>query len=534
MRVLLFFLLTFVCASVSAEDFYWTVLNGAPYAPDNYPSADAACQAEYYNYFQMFVKYNIATATPYEAPYPTIDQQSPDSVAYLCPVTLTFNNGQPATPGGAILLRHGTGCPDGQAYNPQSGKCEAPTDDQDRKEEGDQSDGLAGNGSGGVVSGVVVSCDGVVTIGNPINAGAGNKFQTEKDYQDTDGELRFVRYYNGKSGQWRHSYAASLFSDPAALVLTFEDGHSSLFSLSNGVATAEATERGSLTQINSQWVYNSPANEQLTFDVQGRLIRWQQANGLAQTLTYVVATNGDVTATVTDSRGHTFQFTETRGHAPKSFTAITSGGTFTYNAAGQLTTVTRSWLGHTATRTYLYEDTRNVSWLTGIIDERGVRYATWAYDAQGRAVSSQHASGAEKVTLTYNTDGSTTATNALGNTTVYQYQVIQGVKRVTAIQGSPAQGCPASNSSYTYYPNGQVQTKTDALGNITTFTYDTLGRELTRVEAKGTPQERTTTTTWWDATHFLPKTVTTPDRVTTYTYDTQGRLQSTSVHSIKG
>jgi len=67
---------------------------------------------------------------------------------------------------------------------------------------------------------------------------------------------------------------------------------------------------------------------------------------------------------------------------------------------------------------------------------------------------------------------------------------------------------------------------------VTAYEYDTLGRETKRVEAQGTPQERTITTTW-DITRFLPLTVTTSDRVTTYTYDTQGRLLSTSVHAIK-
>jgi YD repeat-containing protein len=56
---------------------------------------------------------------------------------------------------------------------------------------------------------------------------------------------------------------------------------------------------------------------------------------------------------------------------------------------------------------------------------------------------------------------------------------------------------------------------------------------LTKVEAQGTPQERTTTTTWDTTWSYLPKTVTTPDNTTTYAYDGQGRLLSTTVHSTK-
>jgi YD repeat-containing protein len=110
----------------------------------------------------------------------------------------------------------------------------------------------------------------------------------------------------------------------------------------------------------------------------------------------------------------------------------------------------------------------------------------------------------------------------------YRYQVIQGIKHITSIEGETAAGCPASNSSYTYNAIGQVATKTDALGHITAYTYDTLGRETQRVEAQGTPQARTTTTTWHGSS-FLLETVTTSDRVTTYTYDDKNRLLSTNM-----
>jgi YD repeat-containing protein len=207
---------------------------------------------------------------------------------------------------------------------------------------------------------------------------------------------------------------------------------------------------------------------------------------------------------------------------------------YTYlNGFRLLTGATYSQGGKQWSRQYLYEDAAYPAALTGITDERGVRYATWHYDAQGRAISSEHANGAEKVTLTYNDDGSTTVTNALGHAVTYRYQVIQGIKHITSIEGEPAAGCPASNSSYTYNTIGQVATRTDALGHITAYTYDTLGRETQRVEAQGTPQARTTTTTW-HGTSFLPETVTTADRVTTYTYDTQNRLLSTSTHAAQG
>ena len=82
-----------------------------------------------------------------------------------------------------------------------------------------------------------------------------------------------------------------------------------------------------------------------------------------------------------------------------------------YDAAGRLTSVNYP---DNAVRTYHYEDINFVHALTGITDENGDRFATWSYDGAGRANSSQHAGGAEAVTLYY---GSFSATANEGPTT---------------------------------------------------------------------------------------------------------------------
>ena len=377
----------------------------------------------------------------------------------------------------------------------------------------------------------------------------GNVFESETDYQDSDGELRFSRYYNSTNGSWTHTYQASIYTtDSSALVIIFDDGHSSLFTLNNGVATAEPSELGSMNQVNGQWVYTSPANEQFAFDASGRLVTWRQANGLAQTLTYATSVKGGVvviTTTVTDSRGHVLTYITSLSNSllaqlsagdltvAYTWTTTTDSATTSPHTIYQLTQVAATRAGYTGTRTYIYGDTRNPSWLTSLTDERGIAYASWAYDAQGRATSSQHAGGADVTTVTYNSDGTSTVSNALGHNVTYTYQVIQGVNRITHIAGEPAASCPASNSSYTYTANGQVQTMTDALGHVTAYTYDTQGREITRVEAQGTPQARTISTQWDTTWPYLRDSVTTVDHITTYSYDSQGRLLSTTMHDTK-
>ncbi len=198
---------------------------------------------------------------------------------------------------------------------------------------------------------------------------------------------------------------------------------------------------------------------------------------------------------------------------------------YVYNNTGQLLHADRVRSGQAESRTYHYDVPGKQALLSGITDERGVRVATWSYDDQGRAISSEQAGGTGKVQISYNADGSSTVTNELGKKTVYRYQVIQGVKHIVAVEGEPSANCPASNSTFTYNDRGQVLTQTDAKGFITTYSYNDRGLETTRTEASGTPQARTTTTTW-HATFNLPLTVTEGGQVTTYTYDTQGRQTS--------
>ncbi|MFC4763901.1 DUF6531 domain-containing protein [Dyella koreensis] len=498
-----------------------------------YAHADDACQAAYSDDVALIHQNTPGSSAytvnilPYQSPiFNAANSNPPKLMYYACTTSYQLiytANGHVEDLQFSHLIKgvqKDTPCPDGQIKNEFTGKCENPNEDQDRKEVGDPSD---------LPLGGVITC-----AGNPVSIASGNKFQVEKDFRDANGELAFERYYNGYSRAWTHSYGMTLAINGNTLLLTSDDGRSSIFTLTNGVPVGEPTEQGSLRQGNQQWIYTAADNTIYTFDAMGFLVRKQLADGRAQTITYTFQAPSKMKFTVTDSGGRTLQYVTSWYRGPLE--SLTTGGmTITYTTAGAtylITKAVKSWGDHTTTRSYVYEDANNLDLLTGIIDERGVRFATWHYDSQGRAISSEHANGAEKVSLAYQDDGSVVVTNALGHNVTYRYQVIQGIKRVTAIEGEPAAGCPASNSTYTYTARGQVETKTDALGTVTAYEYDTMGRETKRVEAKGTPQERTTTTTW-DATRFLPLTVTMPDRVTTYTYDDLGRQLSTSVHAIK-
>jgi RHS repeat-associated protein len=361
--------------------------------------------------------------------------------------------------------------------------------------------------------------------GNPINFAIGNKFQQDSDYEVYGNSLLdFARSYNSLDGLWRHSYSTHLriAEDGQSIALVMGHGRESFFTVSGNNVSPSSADIGVLSKTANGWQFLSGDNEHFTFDSTGRLSSWGDASGNTQQLVY-----SGSQISVTDHLGKSLTFTEDDKHQPLTLTANGVQITYSYNANNRLTAVNKTLGGQTTQRQFHYEDTRNNALLTGITDERGVRYATWSYDDLGRAISSEHANGAERIAIEYSSNGGASVTNELGKVANYQFQTILGVKRITAIDGETSANCANSNSSFTYDERGLLKTKADNKGNLTTYDYNARGLEVSRTEAAGTPQARTVTTEW-HPTLFKPVTVTEPARITTYTYDAQGRLLSKS------
>src|SRR5262249_37622420 len=138
--------------------------------------------------------------------------------------------------------------------------------------------------------------------------------------------------------------------------------------------------------------------------------------------------------------------------------------------------------------------------LTGLIDENGVRFSSWSYDAQGRATLSVHAGGADNTALVYSggtATSSTAITDAVNTVRTYGFQTVLSVVRKTSETRPAASGAGTVTSTSAYDANGNVASRTDFNGNTTTYAYD-LARNLetSRTEAAGTPQARTISTQW--------------------------------------
>ena len=162
-----------------------------------------------------------------------------------------------------------------------------------------------------------------------------------------------------------------------------------------------------------------------------------------------------------------------------------------YDAKGNLLTSTEDTIS--ATTTFTYEP--NFNQVTSIKDARD-NTTSIEYDTKGNPIQ---------------------ITDALSNITKMEYNSRGQVTKVTSGFGTALE----NNTLFGYYSNTlNLQTITDPLNNVTTFTYDDSGNILTSTDANNK-----TTTFEYDLMGRLTK-VTDPDtKVTQYQYDEAGNLK---------
>ena len=375
-------------------------------------------------------------------------------------------------------------------------------------------------------------------VGNPIHAGTGNKFQTETDLSaNASNGIRFVRYYNsfderaGALGSnWRHNYERRIevATDRRSASVIRGDGKTFTYTPSGTSWVTDLDVTATLTESTSGWSYQMTSGTVEQFDNTGQLLSITDAQGRTQTLSYDAA--GNLTS-VSDVYGRSLTFTYDAQNRITQMVTPDGNLQFSYDANNNLAQVTYP---DTTTRQYVYENTSFVHALTGIIDENNSRYATWSYDAQGRATSSEHAGGADRVTLVYNTDGTTTETEANGQVRTFHFTTMHGVMKVTQIDGGPCTSCGGTTRLANYDANGFMSSKTDQNGNVTNYVNNARGLQTNRTEAVGTPEERTVTTEW-HANYSLPTRITEPGKVTDFADDANGNLLSrTETDSANG
>ncbi len=375
----------------------------------------------------------------------------------------------------------------------------------------------------------------IAFTGNPINTATGNKFQTETDFVGgASTQLVLRRYYNSRDNGssafgagWRGDYTQSIAYSSSTATVKRADGRVDSFWKTTGGAwqtDADVTSQLSPTMnsanVQTGWQLITPDDSTELYNMNGQLVSTTTRAGLTTTLSYGA---GNLLTTVTGPFGHILSFSyNSSGHVSQVTTPDGGAIGYAYDAHNNLISVT--YPGN-ALRGYHYENASFPNALTGITDENGIRFATYAYDASGRATSTQHAGGVESTTVAYNTDGSAGVTDANGNSLSYNFTTQFDLVKPTAVSNS---GCGCGSSAYTYDANGFLASRTDFDGNVTTYVNNTRGLEISRTEASGTAQARTITTTW-HATYRLPLGITEPNRITTFTYDAKGNLLTKTI-----
>lgn len=387
------------------------------------------------------------------------------------------------------------------------------------------------------------------TVGNPIFLGVGNKYQVEVDYVSRGNfPLEVVRIYNRISFRnyvlapgpsWLYTFdkvvsrmcSNAACSSQQVVKLVRSDGMRLNF-FPAGVNAWDSFDEadGSLKELVNGagdtvgWQYITLDQTVEDYDAAGQLLKVTERTGLSHTYAYTVT---DIT--VTHSNGDALVYQLTSSGQVSGFTSP-DGKTYSYNydGAGNLSGITYPNAG--GTRVYHYEDANFADALTGITDENGDRFATWVYDIKGRAISSEHNGGAEKVSIDYTyiddvIDSRATSTNALGKQTTYHFVNINGVQKVRQVEGHPSANCIAANKDYAYDSNGFLQSKTDWKGNTTAYVRNARGQETSRTEAAGTTDARTILTEWHPTFNLRTK-VTEPNRQIAYNYDANGLLLS--------
>lgn len=348
-------------------------------------------------------------------------------------------------------------------------------------------------------------CDG--NVGNPCDVKTGEKYEIAQDFDL--GWIALTRFYHsgistssgGFGYGWTHSLGAHLALDGVDSVGLIEStGFQRAFKKIGQAYEADDDSGDRLVQ-NGNWTLYSAGSISI-FGADGRLTAKRFPDGTS--LTYIYD-DSDRLAAVTHSSGRTLEFVYQSNDYEALISSVLVEGvalaTYTYSPQNQVATVTYAGGG---VRTYHYENQDFPQHLTGITAEDGRRYSTFSYDSIGRVISSQHAGGADGVTLAYSPNGGAVVTDALGRQT--DYTLTPGgdsapSRKVTGLTDS--QG----TVSRTYYDQSvdfrrRLDTYTDRRGIQTKHTYaqgtdPVSGRAVsihTVTEAVGLPEQRVVTT----------------------------------------
>ncbi len=390
-----------------------------------------------------------------------------------------------------------------------------------------------------------------------IHGGLGYNAQTETDFSDTD-KLSFQRFYisaNTRAGSllgknWRHSYDRSLtlVTNTAGPLTTVHidrpDSGKQYFTLTGGLWVSDAGFNERLEHlVGGGWVYTDNSDNKERYSESGILLSIEDKSGRVLTMQYDM----EQLIAVVDDKGRSltfaYQYFASMTDTPK--TRLTSVGLpdgkiikYQYAATGMLDRAiypdsTPLDTADNPFRRYQYGDGTSMPTysLTGLFDERGIQYANWQYTNAGKATSSEHgapSSGIDKVSFVFNADGSSAVTNPYSQSRTYNFDIINGVNKITAMSAA-CPGCGVNFAARTYDANGKINVETDFAGTTTDSDYNARGLLTQRIESANQAATKRTSQTDWHASFNVPterRTLNASNVLeakSTYAYNTRGQ-----------
>lgn len=352
------------------------------------------------------------------------------------------------------------------------------------------------------------------------------------DYVGPKG-LHLVRRYNSSLPGWVHNYNVRVLANATMARVVRPDGRAHVFTGNgSGPWTGEIAAQEQLIRLSPDdagqplWKYVTATDGTEFYDANGRLISVTLRGGLS----YAAQQSGGLLRGISDSFGHSLQFAyDSQNRLIRVTTPEATAITYGYDTQGRLLQVTYP---DASTRQYLYESATYPLALTGLVDERGIRFASWTYDANGRAIDSQQAGGVQHYRLQYNADGSAHITDPLA-TSRTQFYASAGARKVFGGQSQPCAGCVGDAASNVLDTGTGLLTQSiDYLGVANLFTNDTQRKlPIAITLAAGRPEQQQMTIQWHPSFR-LPVFTTEAGRITAFSYDGAGNKVSEAATDV--
>jgi RHS repeat-associated protein len=326
--------------------------------------------------------------------------------------------------------------------------------------------------------------DGDRLVGNPCDAATGNKIQYEGDYLHAPGQTDLDRYYNSRSDSnvglgygWSSTISKKLAISGTLVFALRVGGQRYAFQSENGQWVTDSDIRLKLVETSTEFVltlldgtteHYHRGTGSLLYEIHqnGQRVSHQQVGGRTESVT---GPFGHVLAIGYDTSGRVSTITDPANQAVR----------YGYDANNNLTRV--DYPDSTA-KLYHYENPSFPNHLTGVsyieADGTTYRYATYAYDANGKANVTEHAGGYEHFGLNYDSESQTTVTDAAGTNEVMTFATNLGVKNLT----SKVNQGDGKSVAQTFDANNNLTCKKDEEGRVTTFGYNATNQKTGMTE----------------------------------------------------